>query len=859
MNKQPRLTTLAAGGLFLAAALAFFFWHEANRLPAGHDAAQHLSLALDYDLALRQDAEVLRETLARQPARYLPLPHLTAGSLMLAAADRARACRLAQAWWALLFAVFLWLISRELAEKSWLALFPPLVMLANPVTWTVLTDFNFELPLLAAATVWLTLLLGAGRLTTRGGVVAAVVLLALTALIKPQLIVLILPGGLLLAYTGGEAERFRRRLFLVSYLAIFIGWMLWSRGTTAHEFAVDYWGYPDDRFGWWYYARLFLFGYRGLTLTIALLFVLAWRWRGDGLRREDGAFLLFFLAPLVFYSAIQTKRPWYLLAGYQALPLWFVYQARRLWDKRLVKAMGLAAVLVYALPAAGNLALVGAAARINDRETLKLAGIEPPQPPTPSEEVMVREINRVARAALHDAILVDLWATEIRADRLWTLLLLDNPCLAAVPHVSPGWQMHDYVDQLLHAGFLFTCTEQWPTLEQLPYPPAEKEAARRAWQAAEGIARRRFVRHRSWELPDGGTLVLFRAGDRDRYTSPLAVPAICGGQTASPSDPRADKEAGLAAYEEKDFKTARERLLAAFAGDAKDFEALAWAAKAAMRGESWPATEQLWRRFFAQAVSFGMKIDILNELADPPWINLVPRDGFYRLYDLLLEDHHEDSMERYSLLLARQKYEQNSGDWPAALQTVGLIKETAAPEQLDGVRLSEALIFLRAQRQDEARQIFRELTANASPEQPIYADAALQLARLQVEAEDYNEAKQSLQAAVRGVYDQNSLVNLVSEMAQRRVAADDRAAAEELLVWAEEQVAGQSRGLLLLERGKLCLVAGEIEAARSLFEAAAQLVEDPVSREWLSQTLQAIARREYGPIGAEGESDEGNP
>lgn len=856
MKPKRLLAILVFSSLYLAATGAWLSWHRANCIPAGHDAAQHLTLTEQYNLALRQDFNTLRETLKQQPARYPPLPHLLAAGLTLIGGDHARACRLAQAFWALLLGAFLWLISRELAEKSWLALLPPAVLLANPVAWTALTAFNFEIPLLAAAVVWLTLLLAAERVGSRVGIGAAVLLVGLLALIKPQLIVLILGGGLVLAYTGEAEVRVRRRLFLLVYLAFFLGWMLFSRAKTAHEFSVDYLGYPGDHFGLWYYPRLVALDYRGLTLSLALLFVLYLRYRADDWRREDAAFLLFFLVPLVFYSLLQTKRPWYLLAGYQALPLWFLYAVRRLWDKRLVKAMGCAVVLAYLLPAVGNVALVASAARLDDPKMLRFAGVEPPFPPSESEETMVREINRVVKHAPRDSILVDLWATEIRAERFWTLLLLDNPCLAAMPHVTPGWQMHDYVDQLLHAGFLFTVSEEQPELAQLPYPDAEKEAMRPAWQAAAATARRRFERRRSWDLADGRRLSLYRARDRDQHLSPPAIPAICGGETGENSDPRTDKEAGLVAYQTGDYQGAKKRLLAAFTGGKRDFKALVALAKAATPADGRTLAERLWRCFLTEAISFRVKIETINALAEPPWIELMLPESFYAMHELLLECHSEDPMERYSLLLARQKYEQNRDDWAAALRTVRRIKETATPEQLDGVRLSEALILLRLERRDEARVILSDLVAAVAPAQPVFADAALQLAGLQFAAGEDDEAKKSLRAAVQGVYDQNNLANFVLETAQRRQAAGDAAAARDLLAWAEERVSGSPRGLLMIERGKQCLSAGEIRQARELFATAAQLVEDPVSREWLRQTIEAIDRREYGPNAAEAEGGE---
>jgi len=516
---------LAAILLFAGATDAFLFWRGTNALPSGHDAGTHFTFAMSFALAAEQGPAAAWRAIAALPFHYQPLTYVVLAYFGRWGADAFAAADATTVFFWCFVAAALLATGRHLERRRGLWLLPLAGALAIPTTWTILTEFNLEISLLAAACVIFGMMICADRIKTPFGLAAASALTAVFAWTKVVLFLPLVPAGLLLVWRGEPQLRFRRGVILAAYLFAVGGWFAMHYHQFGKELAIDLYPGLGEKFpGLTYYLWVQLVDFRGLPLVAALI-ALLWRSRRDR-TWEDLAYFLFWFVPFVFYQIVETKRAWYMLAAFSALPVWYLHLAHRLWDAKWVRALSVALLGGYLALAAANIAIVRESAVIRRPDLLQFAGINKPERLTPTEIALARRIlARLARSP--DADYFVLTVDRQLAERTHMLLLGMDRCYASGPRLNPEGGLPELVRSLAYAEFLFAVGSPWPRFDDLPYPSGYREAYRKAFERTSAVVRQRLTAEDIATLPDGRKLYQYAATEAPRRTLRHPVPG-CG-------------------------------------------------------------------------------------------------------------------------------------------------------------------------------------------------------------------------------------------------------------------------------------------------------------------------------------------
>ncbi|NLH47346.1 MAG: hypothetical protein GX444_01950 [Myxococcales bacterium] len=318
-----RLTVLLLLALGLGSTAVLATWHWRNLIPVGYDSNLHYHFTAEVARNLAAHPARLWSLFAAHPARYLPLPYFVGAISWLWAGG---------AYWSLAAPLlFFWLLAcAALAGAGWLAApgrlaatLPLAAFLATPVAWKAGQSFNLEIAVTAAAATLLFFFLLAERKIHWVAWFAVVLISATLAQTKLVLLLAVAPAGAVWCFTGEPAVRWRRALMWSAVCLSAGAWAYWHREGLAAEFLTDFRNTTGEPlFGAFFYFRELATDLRGGLLLVFLTAFLIERGMHRRLRRADAAFAAFFLVPLLAFTAVDTKRGWYLLGPYLALPAW---------------------------------------------------------------------------------------------------------------------------------------------------------------------------------------------------------------------------------------------------------------------------------------------------------------------------------------------------------------------------------------------------------------------------------------------------------------------------------------------------------------------------------------------------------
>jgi len=450
--------------------------------------------------------------LAAQPVRYPPLTYFVAA--VFAEATN---------WWPGFYALTILffsaitllamaLLGRCVAGDTWLALLPVAALITVPTFWEIAGSYNLEPSLVAGVAAFFLAMFYADRLRSYWLLIPVSVAIGILALSKAVFLVFIMPAALVLVFAE-PAKRLPRMMMFGGVIAVAGFWFLVHRHVVQPELAVDLSNAFDP--GFWYYVRVLLSGYRGLPLFIALGIVLWWRWRARAWRWDDLAFAAWFFAPLVFYFIIDTKRAWYILPAYLAVPVWFASTVRDFLVEKRGRLLGAAVVAVYLVSAVAHLGLVVYAARTPDRPG-RVIGVKRPEPPTPLEKAVVAAVLEDLYADPRSTLIVNPAGYD-HFFRISNLLPMTERRLYIQPQaavINPFFILSfEGVDLLARTTRLYRIDQGWPVVD-----PDGISVLREGYDY-EKLAREmaalssRFHLQRKQELPGGHKLMVFEQND----------------------------------------------------------------------------------------------------------------------------------------------------------------------------------------------------------------------------------------------------------------------------------------------------------------------------------------------------------
>ncbi|MDP8225890.1 MAG: hypothetical protein P9L99_21190 [Candidatus Lernaella stagnicola] len=507
---MSRISSILTLLLSAFALIALGYWHTVNVLPYGHDAMMHQPYTVSYARALFDQPVDLPLLLENQPVRYPPLTYFVAAVVAKLTG-----------WWTFFYAattmlfmavalLALTLLGQSEAPRSWRALLPVAALLSVPTFWEIGGDYNLEAGLFAGVATFFSAMLAAKRLQRWWLLIPAVLVVAALSLSKGVFLVFTIPAGFALILLG-EPELRRPRAVLLGGVAALAGtWFLLHVGLVQPELTLDLYNPTYDP-GAFFYPRLLLFGYHGLPLFAALAVVFWWRWRERNWRRIDAVYALWFLAPLVFYFLVDTKRDWYILPAYLAAPVWFISTVHDFIGEKRGRILAGVVTAFYLVTAAAHIGLELYAAQTPER-THRVWGMKRPQPPTEVETAAAQWILDDLYADPKRTMIVSL--PELDAGfRLSNILpVMDRRLFFTnqVFVVDPFFAVtHEFVDTLAKTTRLYGIDRGWPVIDpdNIPAPLPGFDY--------QGLAARLAAEEKNWRLqrreplPEGHTLYVY--------------------------------------------------------------------------------------------------------------------------------------------------------------------------------------------------------------------------------------------------------------------------------------------------------------------------------------------------------------
>ncbi|NLH50885.1 MAG: hypothetical protein GX444_20100 [Myxococcales bacterium] len=253
--------------------------------------------------------------------------------------------------------------------------------------------------------------------------------------------------------------------------------------------------------------------------------------------------------------------------------------------------------------------------------------------------------------------------------------------------------------------------------------------------------------------------------------------------------------------------------------------------------------EQSQREFdvlFSPLADFGMKVEALTCLASLAAAGFVPAKEFDRRLVPLLAENQSDQARLYTLRSAKVRACQLAHDWPAALEAVRLLRSVLIAEQEPGVNLVEASIREAMGDNSQARRLLEENLRRIEPDDPVYTDSLLALAKIAAGENRFDEAEQRLMAAAKTGLNQNGLASVTMSVAGRIANAGQINAGESLLIAIADRLSGQPAALLQVELAKSALARNDYQTAESYLRRARRTAEDPKTILWIEDSIKQI-------------------
>ncbi len=837
--------------LILSSTLVLIRWHGANYMPSGHDSLRHMETVFDCYYAFNDHPITLYKTLRIQPARYMPLTYALGVFFLHIFNDSPWGFASIPVFFFLVSAIALWFLGKYYSRNGIMAAFPLLVFIGNPVTWVVFTSFNLEASLIAASTAVFCLLLfapGAGRWLLIPVVMTVSAVLSLS---KAVLLIPLAPAGLVLIFAGNAQKRTYRALVLAAVLGASCIWLMPRLGEIMPELAFDFRNPGNEVFqGWWYYPSLLLVGYRGLPLIAVLAVAIYWfRRRKSEFTADDIAMLLYFVAPIVFFSVFETKRPWYPLSGFIVLPVWYVHVAQRTRQEKATRRLSCVLLAFYFLSSVFNIAVVGLSHGSASEASLP-GGILRPRPPRPIEIAVAEKIAEDVRAQPQISAALDLSKTDIESVRVKKLAYLKKGRLALTQQLTATDRYHtdllDFFDTVGHATKVYTVGETWPVIDREVYNESEIKEPYEKLAAALSLAEKLYSLLETMPLPEGKSLSIFLHHDMKGTlikSERRGFLVASKDQFDSVVSPLIAKQEGDKAFESGDYRRANEIYRLIVEADPDDCEYRFALSKSLSLSGDRPEARVHWQILFERCASFGMKIDALREIASLE-ITGNTDEGLMESYlEPLIGQNNSNPQFMYSLLSTRIYAQQLKGDWDAAIAAIGILRKYLTSDQTAGVNLQEALFQEKAGRLSKAEALLQSNLTSDELENAVTADSALHLARLQADGGRFDEALESMEKALSAKADSKFLATSAIHIANRMEETGRDEESYEFLQKIALKIDTNAAGPILVEIAKYYVRNGEKALAIPAFEKALKNIEDENIRDWIKEMIGELEGR----------------
>jgi len=831
MKKTVNVPSFSSFLWFFLPPAAFILWLVVNVFPPGHVAYDHLQYSIQYAYTLMEHPGFLLHIFRDQPVKYPPLAYLSSGVALLATDFSFLGyLGVTVVYWCIALLGMLVLGRRYTAERR-LQIVPALVLLGNPWFWKVGFYYILETTLAAATVLVLLLFKEAEKRHAWIVVLGMCILAAFLPQAKAVFLIPVIPGMLALCFSGEPRTRRLRFLLLAILLASAACWLLPKWDQILPLLRIDF-AKPPEETEPLNYADVLLLQFRGLPLIAALSILLVIRIKKRDWTMEDTALGLFFLAALLVFSIIDTKKPWYILPGAMALPLWFVLGASRQWESKRVRQLSGGLIVVYlALTLLNTASAIDSAAWRMSRLT-PWSSLPMPHPPTADESALVEAIDREFAADPSLRLAVDLDGTDLTADRLMMLLYLKRPTLALREQLAMTDRLRTmrelFVPALPHSHTLLTGRSEWPAAE------ADRDLAEALSQAAP-----LFVRQDSLWVNGNLTLSVFvNQQARSDASRDLAlsgqVEELLFLQGANLS---LVQQMGEEAYQQGDF----DRCLAIFTRllekRENDHESRYRIAKCLLMKGDQVESAALLNHLLAGDAPFDTKMNALNFLADQEALHLFPAGTFAGAFQRFAKVFHGSPEDLFTLHSIKLRTQLAAHDWPAALETSGKLRSWLRSEQIPGFNLNEAAILLQLNEREKAELLLRNNLAATSISASDYSESALRLVQLAAEAGDFRAAGRYLESIEITNCNPANYARTCIILSGFLEASGQESAALSVLQGAFEKLDGEEKGLVLIEIGKIHQKNSDLAGAEESFRAAQLLIEGEALRQWLDETL----------------------
>jgi hypothetical protein len=202
---------------------------------------------------------------------------------------------------------------------------------------------------------------------------------------------------------------------------------------------------PGPGAGSFFYIKSVLLSFYGLPLALGTAVLLAINAYRKKLTMVDIALVVWFALPLVLLGSFQTKRSYFILPAFVAMPILYASLARSLRGTKKGATIDACLVSIFALIALGNIFIttLGAAGQFPAGD--QTMGIRAPYPPDNDEKQIVSMLLDDVYKSPTAIFALDTSATTMEFSRLQILLLLAEPRLV----LTNSFSINDYTGNQL--------------------------------------------------------------------------------------------------------------------------------------------------------------------------------------------------------------------------------------------------------------------------------------------------------------------------------------------------------------------------------------------------------------------------
>ena len=830
--------------LLICAGWVLFLWHIQSQIPGGHDSLGHFVNSTLFAYALESGLSTFEDMIRAQSARYMPLTYILGGSLAGFSDHSYLAHVLTIMIFWMLAAIFVSVTGWQTAKGGFSSLLPLAVFIANPVVWEAGTSYNLEAALLAGAAIALCLLLFSDSIS-KAVIVPAMLLLGVFALSKTVLAIAVVPMGLTLLLWDEHAKRKKRAALMTAFIFVAGVWILFKFTLVFRELRVDYLNIMDEEFaGAFYYPALLFFKYRGALLILGLAALITVHVREKSVDAGDAAIGLFFFVPMLFYFLIETRRPWYPLAAYLALPVWFLLTASRLKEKRWVRLTTNGLTAVYLVMAIINICLVFYLSERPEKTEKRVAGIRAPYPPFELEKTVLALTMEDIRQNKRIRVAVDFSRSGLSASRFGIMALMEKPDLAIVGQLvhSDNLVRPDpmFIEGLPISTRFYTMGIGWPEITKEDFVGVKVNPFFEGFAERFMESKGRFEYRKTLELYENETISIFENVNKKAtlidYSHVNMLPADDESEWIDQV-----RKKGQRSFEAGKFADAAGCMSITYKARNKDYEALFLFTKSLVNLNHGNRSIKNWGELFSLCPSFGLKLEALNFIADAEVNERVDAGTFEQFYEVMANQPEIDKRQLYSLLSAKVRANNLKGDFEGELKVIEQLRSVIDKEQVIGVNIQQALTLKKLGRLKKAESFLRKNLSIAEKTDIGFSDSALHLSEILLQNGRLEEAVKLIELAINGKYDPNFAAMTIKHVAEQYAGTDRKSESVSLLLRMSRKLPAEPGAILQIEIGKSYLADKKMTEAKAVFQKARANVREEGTKKWLDETLDELA------------------